>query len=82
MISTLLRQLAMLLATKIFVSDDVRCRCDGVTMLKATSQIRRIAVVPTLMASVFAAGGVDRGFESMSTRTKHYSIGISVLLLR
>jgi len=26
------------------VSDDVRCRCDGVAMLKATSQIRRIAV--------------------------------------
>ena len=36
----------MILATKIFVSDDVRCRCEGVAMLKATSQIRRMAVAP------------------------------------
>jgi hypothetical protein len=28
------------------VSDDVRCRCDEIAMLKATSQIRRIAVAP------------------------------------
>jgi len=28
------------------VSDDVRCRCDGIAMLKVTSQIRRIAVAP------------------------------------
>jgi hypothetical protein len=26
------------------VSNDVRCRCDGIAMLKATSQIRHIAV--------------------------------------
>jgi len=26
------------------VSDDVHCCCDGVVMLKATSQIHRIAV--------------------------------------
>jgi hypothetical protein len=39
----------MILATKFsiaMVSDDVRCRCDGVAMLKATSEIRRIVVAP------------------------------------
>jgi hypothetical protein len=28
------------------VSDYVRCRCDRVAMLKATSQIHRMAVAP------------------------------------
>ena len=35
------------------ISNDVRCRCEGIAMLKTTSQIRRIAVAPGVINPPF-----------------------------
>ena len=55
------------------VSNDVRCRCDGIAMLKATSQIRHIAVALNAQAktkqktATYGVGSRDNGLAHAVT---------------